>query len=207
MSSPLAASVSCLNGDDCPATNCAAIMIAKVKMSPQCRCDPIPDTIKTLTQPKSKKQECQHPQEVDRLPWATKVTLTSMRVWKDANEKASNKCKPCSKKQEDLERKTRCCKFKHLRQAPLVASNQGVSERTPGKNEEATYPRSVESPSDEHGLSSQLPRLGPLVVPPPPDEFRRQLSGPIEGLRGTISMFNTTQTEHQYPVKHKDVGE
>ncbi|KAL6328657.1 hypothetical protein AAG906_003342 [Vitis piasezkii] len=178
MSSPLAAPVSHLNSDDCPC-----------HLS---RCDPVPDTIKTLIQPKSRKQECQHPQEVDRLPWATKFTLTSVRVWKDANEKVSYK--------------TRCCKFKRLCKAPLVAGNQGVSERTPGKTRRQCT-LEVQSPLDEHGLSGQLPRLGPLVVPPPSDEFRRQLLGPIEGLRGTISMFNTTQTKHQHPIKHKDVGE
>lgn len=54
MSSPLVAPISHLNGDDCPTTNCATIMTTKVKMSPQRRRDPIPNTIKTLIQPKSR---------------------------------------------------------------------------------------------------------------------------------------------------------
>ena len=51
MTSPLATSVNRLNGDDYPATYCAAIMITKVKMPTQRRCDFALDTIKTLQKP------------------------------------------------------------------------------------------------------------------------------------------------------------
>lgn len=79
------------------------------------------------------KQECQNPQEVDHQSWATRVTLTGVRIWKDPSEKVSDKCKPYSKKQGDSGRRMRYCNFRHLHQAPLIANNQGVGERTLAK--------------------------------------------------------------------------
>nr|CAN67764.1 hypothetical protein VITISV_015582 [Vitis vinifera] len=77
------------------------------------------------------KRRCQHPQEVGHQPWAMKVTSTGAQAWKDADEKVSDRCRPCSKKQEGSRRRTRCCEFKHLRQTLLAVGSRGVNERTP----------------------------------------------------------------------------
>ena len=52
MSSLLAVPINRLTSDDCSVTNCVAIKTAKVKRPPHHKCDAIPDTIKTLLQPK-----------------------------------------------------------------------------------------------------------------------------------------------------------
>ncbi|KAL6342923.1 hypothetical protein AAG906_016943 [Vitis piasezkii] len=82
--------------------------------------------------------------------WVMKVTSTGAKAWKDASEKASDRCRPCSKKQGGSGRRTRCCEFKHLHQALLTADSLGVNERTPTRTRR------------QHTLETQSP---PLTCP------------------------------------------
>ena len=62
-----------------------------------------------------------------------RVILISVQVWRYASERVNVKYRPCSKRQEDLEKKTTCYVFRCPRQALLVADNLEVNERTQGK--------------------------------------------------------------------------
>ncbi|KAL6315405.1 hypothetical protein AAG906_000516 [Vitis piasezkii] len=63
----------------------------------------------------TQRQRCPHLLGAVRQPEEMKAILNGAKPWKGDNWKASDKCKPCSKKQEDLEKKTRCygSKFHH----------------------------------------------------------------------------------------------
>ena len=53
-------------------------------------------------------QRCPHFPEAVCRPWEMRAILTSAKPWKDDSWKANDKCKPCSKKQGGLEKKTMC---------------------------------------------------------------------------------------------------
>ncbi|RVW71413.1 hypothetical protein CK203_058093 [Vitis vinifera] len=57
-----------------------------------------------------------------------RATLTGVKVWKDVSERVSDKCKPCSMRQGDSGKRTKCCVFRYLHQLLLVADNQEVNE-------------------------------------------------------------------------------
>lgn len=53
-------------------------------------------------------QKCPHLHEAVPQPEVMKVTSSGAKMWKDDNEKAKGGYKSCSKKQEGLEKKTKC---------------------------------------------------------------------------------------------------
>lgn len=63
-------------------------------------------------------QKCQHLPEVARQPWVTRVTLTSVQVWRYASERVNDQYRPCSKRRKDSGKKTTCCVFKCPHRAP-----------------------------------------------------------------------------------------
>ncbi|RVW81015.1 hypothetical protein CK203_054655 [Vitis vinifera] len=99
----------------------------------------------------NKKRICQHPQEVGHQPWVMKVILTGVKEWKDASERASDKCRPYSKKQGGSGRRMRCYRFRRLHQALPTIGNRGVNERTPSRTRR------------QHTLEMQSPPLACTV--------------------------------------------
>ena len=79
------------------------------------------------------KYKCQHFPEVDHRPWVAKNTSTGVRVWKNASVRVRDRCKPCSRRQGDSGKRTKCCVFRYPHQLPLVVQNLEVNALTPGK--------------------------------------------------------------------------
>ncbi|RVX10395.1 hypothetical protein CK203_016910 [Vitis vinifera] len=80
-----------------------------------------------------RKYKCHHLPEVDCRPWVVKTTSTGAIVWKDASARVRDRCKPCSMRQGDSGKRTKCCVFRCPHQLPLVANNLEVNILTPGK--------------------------------------------------------------------------
>ncbi|RVW25288.1 hypothetical protein CK203_110567 [Vitis vinifera] len=101
------------------------------------------DLASTLTPSMGRtKQRCPHPQGVGHQPWAMKVTLTGVRLWKDTSEKGATSPS-------------------HDRQLRSQRTNSR-------QNQEATYPRNTKPLSDVHGV---WPDERPLpAYHAPPDE-------------------------------------
>ncbi|RVW44579.1 hypothetical protein CK203_116541 [Vitis vinifera] len=53
--------------------------------------------------------QCQCPQEADCRPWVVKATSTDAKIWRDVNKRVSDKCKPCSPRRGDSEKRMRYC--------------------------------------------------------------------------------------------------
>ncbi|RVW20897.1 hypothetical protein CK203_113692 [Vitis vinifera] len=130
--------VSRLIDNDCSVTSRAIIMATKVKGPPQHRCDPIPDTIKTLLQPKTK--------GVSRQPVRTSFSGTG--------EESSPR--HCTQFLVAITWNNPTL----VDQASTLASSMGTclprnrqprSQQTNSKrNEKVIYPENAETPLDEH---------------------------------------------------------
>ncbi|RVX06228.1 hypothetical protein CK203_027483 [Vitis vinifera] len=74
--------------------------------------------------------QCQCPQEADCRPWVVKATSTDAKIWRDVNKRVSDKCKPCSPRRGDSEKRMRYCISRYLHQALVVADSLKVSKET-----------------------------------------------------------------------------
>ncbi|KAL6350603.1 hypothetical protein AAG906_022313 [Vitis piasezkii] len=88
--------------------------------------------------------------KADRWPWVAKATSMA-KIWRNANKRVSDKCKPYSPRRGDSKKRMRYCVSRYLHQALLVATINYNAHKT--RASDTWHGRKTTCGDDPRGLS------------------------------------------------------